>query len=266
MLVDANRRFITQREQPRLALVKPMRTESALTLRAPGMEPLQLEPIDCGQRLEVSIWRDSVLAADQGDIAAEWLSTYLGEACRMVRMPDDVVRPVDPDFATRPEEEVGFVDGFPILLISEESLSDLNSRLPRPLPMNRFRPNIVISGAVAPYAEDGWAEISIGTMSFSVAKACARCVTTATDQLTAARGSEPLATLSTYRRVARGVLFGQNLIHAAPGQILIGDEVTVIRRQPPPEFIEGGNLRATKPDSEKVGEVTGNCQESVMPR
>jgi uncharacterized protein YcbX len=96
MLVDANRRFVTQREQPRLALVKPIRTESELTLCAPGLEPLRLEPID-GPRFEVSIWRDSVMAADQGDTVADWLSTYLAEACRLVRMPDDVVRPVDHD-------------------------------------------------------------------------------------------------------------------------------------------------------------------------
>ena len=160
-------------------------------------------------------------------------------------MPDDAVRLVDPDFATRPEDEVGFADGFPILLIAEESLADLNTRLAQPLPMNRFRPSIVMSGADAPYAEDTWAEISIGPMTFSVVKACARCVTTTTNQLTAARGSEPLATLATYRRVARGVLFGQNLIHAAPGQILVGDEVSVVRRQPPPEFIKRGKLGAT---------------------
>lgn len=155
-------------------------------------------------------------------------------------MPDDVVRPVDPDFASRPEDEVGFADGFPILLISEESLADLNSRLAQPLPMNRFRPSIVISGTGSAYAEDNWAEISIGTMTFSVVKACARCVTTTTNQLTAARGSEPLAILASYRRVARGVLFGQNLIHATPGQLAVGDEVSVIRRQRPPEFIQRG--------------------------
>jgi uncharacterized protein YcbX len=104
--------------------------------------------------------------------------------------------------------------------------------------MNRFRPNIVIRGAGTPFAEDTWREIRIGYMHFSVVKACARCVTTTTDQATAARGSEPLVTLAAYRRVSRGVLFGQNLIHAAPGRISIGDPVQVLRTASPPVFLE----------------------------
>jgi uncharacterized protein YcbX len=236
MVVDTNRRFLTQREQPRLALIKPVRTDSTLTLSGPGMAPLTVEPVE-DQRHEVSIWRDRVVAADQGDRVAEWLSTYLGTGCRLVGLPDDVVRPVDPDFASQPGDQVGLADGFPVLLISEESLADLNRRLAQPLPMNRFRPNVVISGAGVPYAEDGWAEIRIGELAFSVVKACARCVTTTTDQVTAQRGPEPLGTLATYRRVARGVLFGQNLIHAEAGLIAVGDSVRVCREAVPPVFL-----------------------------
>src|SRR5262245_41910689 len=108
-----------------------------------------------------------------------------------------------------------FADGYPLLLIAEESLADLNTRLAEPLPMNRFRPNVVIRGAAEPYAEDGWSRVAIGEVECSLVKACARCVTTTTDQTTAERGAEPLATLARYRRVPRGVLFGQNLIHHA---------------------------------------------------
>ncbi len=236
MVVDPDRRFLTQREHPRLALIRPTRSDATLTLHAPGMSPLVLEPAD-GDRLLASIWRDCVMAADQGDRAAEWLSEYLGARCRLVRQPDDVVRSVDPAFATTAADEVGFADGYPVLLISEESLIDLNSRLEEPLPMNRFRPNIVVSGTTQPYAEDTWAEIRIGALGFSVVKASARCVTTTTDQSTAERGREPLATLATYRNVARGVLFGQNLIHSSPGRIAVGDTLEVIRTATPPQFL-----------------------------
>jgi uncharacterized protein YcbX len=228
MVVDTRGRFITQREEPRLALVRPGRTETALALAAPGMPELRLEVHD-GPRYEVVIWRDSVCAADQGDRVAEWLSSYLGRDCRLVRLPDDVVRPVDPAFATRPQDEVGLADGYPLLLTAEASLAELNSRLEEPLPMNRFRPNVVVGGAGLAYAEDSWAEIRIRNVTFRVVKACARCVITTTDQATAARGREPLATLATYRRVQRGVLFGQNLIHAGPGRIAVGDRVSVSR-------------------------------------
>jgi MOSC domain-containing protein len=237
LVVDVGWRFLTQREHPRLALVRPARTDATLTLHAPGMSPLELEPVD-GDRHLVTIWRDCVMAADQGDRVAEWLNEYLGAKCRLVRQPDDVVRAVDHAFATRATDEVSFADGYPVLLISEESLSDLNTRLEQPLPMNRFRPNIVVSGADQAYVEDTWAEIRIGAVGFSVVKACARCITTTTDQSTAERGHEPLATLATYRNVARGVLFGQNLIHSAPGTIAVGDTLEVIRSATPPQFLE----------------------------
>jgi uncharacterized protein YcbX len=190
------------------------------------LTPIDIEPRD-SQRYEVSIWRDCVIAADQGDLAAEWFSTYLQGNYRLVRLPDDVTRLVDRQYATKAEDQVNLADGYPVLLISEESLSDLNSRLAEPLPMNRFRPNIVIKGAEVAYAEDEWSQIRIGKVAFHVVKSCARCITTTTNQSTAERGAEPLKTLATYRRVPRGVLFGQNLIHAGPGRIKLGDSVAI---------------------------------------
>lgn len=228
MLVGADRRFLTQREVPRLALIRPTRGATSLGLTAPGMAPISVEPTDAGQRFEATIWRDRVVVADQGNAAAGWLGEFVGVDCRLVRMPADVVRPVDPQYATGRKDQVGLTDGFPLLLISEESLADLNGRLAEALPMNRFRPNVVIQGVGAPYAEDGWSEIRIGDVACRVVKACARCVTTTTDQLTAERGAEPLATLATYRRVPRGVVFGQNAIHRARGRIAIGDRVEVL--------------------------------------
>jgi uncharacterized protein YcbX len=230
MVVDAAWRFVTQREQPRLALVRARREPDSLELTAPGM-PLLAVDVNDSARAEASIWSDRVVVADQGAEVAEWLAAYLGQDARLVRLPEDVTRRVDADYAVTSDDQVSLADGFPALLISEESLTDLNSRLEQPLPMNRFRPNIVVRGAQFAYEEDTWAEIRIGEVSFSVVKACARCIVTTTDQNTALRGPEPLATLATYRRVERGVLFGQNLIHRAPGQITLGDRVHIVRRR-----------------------------------
>ncbi len=227
MVVGADHRFLTQREQPRLALVHPTLRDAWLRLEAPDHSAIQFVPGDAGERYDVVVWRDTVPAVDQGDAVAAWFSTFLEADVRLVRMPPDVVRRVDPDYAPRSTDQVGFADGYPALLISEESLEDLNGRLAEPLPMNRFRPNIVVRGSGVAFAEDTWAKIRVGEVPFDVVKACARCVTTTTDQLTASRGTEPLATLATYRRVPRGVLFGQNLVHAAEGTLSIGDELTV---------------------------------------
>jgi MOSC domain-containing protein len=157
------------------------------------------------------------------------LSTFLHAHVRLVRMPDDAIRTLDPVYAPRPTDQVGFADGYPVLLISEESLADLNARMPTPLPMNRFRPHVVVAGWNAPYGEDTWAEVRIDQVQFDVVKACPRCVTTTTDQSTGERRVEPLATLAAYRRVPRGVLFGHNLVNAEEGTISVGDTVTVLR-------------------------------------
>jgi uncharacterized protein len=227
MLVDPQGHFLTQRQLPRMALIHPARTADTLALTAPGMCRLDLTPCRDGERVNATIWRDRVAAIDQGPEVADWLSTFLQTPCRLVRQVDDAVRPVDREFATQPTDEVSFADGYPLLLLSEESLSDLNARLETRLPMNRFRPNVVVARAAAPYVEDTWRRISIGEVTFSLVKACARCAITTTDQVTAARGHEPLTTLATYRRVARGVLFGQNLIHHTGGTLRVGDRVRV---------------------------------------
>jgi uncharacterized protein YcbX len=134
---------------------------------------------------------------------------------------------VDPEYGS-PEARVHLADAFPFLLISEASLADLNSRLDRPLPMNRFRPNLVVAGC-EPFAEDHWKAVSIGEVTFRVAKHCARCVITTVDQATAATGREPLRTLATFRRDENEVLFGQNLIHEKDrGTLRVGDPVRIL--------------------------------------
>jgi uncharacterized protein len=228
MVVDAaTGEFLTQREVPRMALIAPQLAAGELRVAAPGMPPLATPVAVEGLTRPVVVWRDRCDAVDQGDEVAGWLSAFLGRECRLVRMAERFVRPVDPTYATSPADQVGFADGFPCLLIAEESLADLNSRLAEPLPMNRFRPNIVIAGG-APYGEDRVGRLRIGDVVFDAPKACARCVITTVDQATGQTGKEPLRTFASYRRVARGVLFGQNLIHAAQGTIRVGDRVEAL--------------------------------------
>jgi uncharacterized protein len=231
MLVDQAGMFLTQREFPRMALIEPHllpgEAGEQLTLRAPQMPPLDLTVSQAGPRRTVTVWRSRCQAVDQGDGAADWFSTYLGAQVRLVRLADDFRRTVSPDYAVNPDDETSFSDGYPILLIAQASLDDLNTRLATPLPMNRFRPNIVVSGC-APFAEDSWQRIRIGGVELALVKPCARCPIPTTDQETAEVGKEPLATLATFRRGRGGaVLFGQNVIGLGTGQIRVGDEVVV---------------------------------------
>ena len=230
LLVDADQCFLTQRELPRMALIQPTIEDDCLRLTAPGVGSIEL-PIDQpGAGVGVSVWKDSGISAiDQGDPVAAWFSTFLEHDCRLVRFADDAVRPVSPKYAPRPTDRVGFADGFPFLIISEASLTDLNRRLETPLPMNRFRPNIVVTDT-EPYAEDTWRAIRAGDVEIDVVKPCARCAITTTDQVTAARGKEPLRTLATYRIGQNGgAMFGQNAIHRTSGGTLhVGDDVVVI--------------------------------------
>lgn len=225
MITDERGRMVTQREEPRLARIVPRIEGDRLLLAAPGLEPLTLPLAGDGPPLGASIWDDDVAGAVVEVQATEWISTYLGAQRRIVYMPDAVFRRVDPHYSPA-HRRVSFADGFPFLLISAEALDELNARLEIPLPMDRFRPNLVVRGAGA-HAEDGWRRIRIGEIDFDVVKPCARCVVTTTDQETLARGKEPLRTLSSYRTVRGKVMFGQNLIHGGAGVLRVGDAVVV---------------------------------------
>lgn len=222
--------FRTQRQIARMALIEPSLIDGGLSLAAPDTPDLAFERIIDGHQRPVVIWKDTVQAVDQGDPVADWLTGFLGVPSRLVRMAQDYVRQVDQTFATSSGDQVGFADGYPALLISEESLDGLNDKLAdqgdAPLPMNRFRPNIVVRGAGVPHAEDLWKTVRIGEMTFAVVKPCARCQITTTDQQTAERSREPLRILASYRTSKSGVTFGQNLIHAGPGEIGVGDDVS----------------------------------------
>jgi uncharacterized protein YcbX len=226
MVVDESGHFLSQRSHPRLALVVPSIRDGALRIDAPGMAALEtsLRPSSTVS-IRVTVWGDTVEASWVGENAASWLSDYLGCACSLVHMDADTIRPANPAFAPK-ESRISFADGFPFLLISEETLADLNRRLADPLPMNRFRPNLVVSGG-KPYQEDGWDRIEIGEIGLRVVKPCGRCLVTTTDQNTGERGKEPLRTLATYRKRGGEVMFGQNVVHEGRGRLRVGDEVVL---------------------------------------
>jgi uncharacterized protein YcbX len=217
MVIDADNQFLTQREYARMALIKPTIRDGILTVNAPNMQPLTVDPMEYSETREVVIWKDTCRAHDMGNLAAEWFSTFLGTTARLVHQDHSRKRRVDPTYAQYDSAEASFSDGFPFLLISEASLVDLNSRLATPLLMNRFRPNLVVAGC-EPFAEDTWKRICVGTLELALVKPCARCVITTTDQATAERGKEPLATMASFRRTQGNakVMFGQNVIYAQP--------------------------------------------------
>jgi len=231
MLVGPDRVVVTQREAHRLALVQVDIADGELQLAAPGAGRLEVGQGGATSPLvEVEIWDDRCRARDLGDDAARWFTGFLGQPVRLVFMPAETFRPVDSNHVDQPRR-VSFADGFPLLLIGDGSLAELNRRLARPVPMNRFRPNLVLAGT-EPFAEDGWASVQVGSVVFDVVKPCARCVVTTIDQQTAEPGGEPLRTLATFRRRENGVHFGQNLLHRAPGRIRVGDPAVAVLRSP----------------------------------
>lgn len=227
MLVDVTGRFISQREEPLLATIEPELDGSRLTVRAPHQKALAIETDPSGAVLDVTVWESAFRAHDQGERAAAWFSDVLGSAVRLVWYGAASNRPIDPTYSTRSDAVTTFTDGYPALIVQEESLADLNTRLAEPVPMGRFRPNIVVQGGVA-WGEDAWREVQVGSMTFDAVKPCARCVVTTTDQFTGAKHArqEPLRTLSAFRTIpGLGAIFGQNLIQRAPGTLAVGDTV-----------------------------------------
>jgi MOSC domain-containing protein len=226
MIVEPSGLFVTQRKHARLSLLETAIEGATLVLRAPGQSSIRvpLRPEGPAER-RVEVWGDKCRAVEVGAEADAYLSDFLGERVGLVHMPDEVVRRVDGRYAQR-KEKVGFADGFPYLLASEGSLSDLNARLSEPAPMDRFRPNIVIRGAAA-WVEDEWETFSVGEAVFHALKPCSRCVVITVDQATGEQGKEPLATLSTFRSKMKRVYFGQNLVAEAGGEVRVGDEVRV---------------------------------------
>jgi uncharacterized protein YcbX len=228
MIVDAETsRFVTQREEPRMALIAPRLGPTALQVSAPDMPVLKV-PLSGGSASlrEVTVWRFTGAAEDVGENAAAWVSEVLQRPCRLVRFRDDVHRFCDPSYAGE-GVETSFTDGYPILLTTQASLDDLNSRMRERITMSRFRPNVVVNGTTA-FAEDTWKRVRIGEIELDVVKPCARCTITTVDPITAKRAVEPLVTLASYRKRDNEVFFGQNCVHRQMGSIRVGDPVEVL--------------------------------------
>jgi uncharacterized protein YcbX len=230
MVVQEDGTFLSQRTVPTMSLIEPTLTDDTLQLKAPGSGIVEVpRNLKSSAPAEVRIWEDTCSAVDCGDAAATWLTEFLKVRCRLVAMGKTFNRAVSAKYSTK-KDQVSFADAFPFLLISSASLRDLNERLDLPVPMNRFRPNLVVSGC-DPYAEDGWGHLAIGSLTFRVSKPCARCTVPSVDQTTGVSGTEPLATLATYRKFEGGkVYFGQNLVNEQKsGELVLGNEVIVLQ-------------------------------------
>lgn len=229
MLVDQHSKFMTQREYPRMALIETSVKGDGLVVGFDGRDLAVPENAEGGP-VEVGIWEGTVAAAVFGNEVNDWFSEALGVECRLVKMPETTHRPVPADYAVdAANDHVSFADAFPFLLIGKASLDGLNSRLKTPVPMNRFRPNFVVSGS-EPFAEDNWRKVRIGENVFHVVKPCGRCVIPTVDQATGIKdGKEPLKTLASFRTKNGKVLFGQNLIGEHPrGMARVGDAVEIL--------------------------------------
>lgn len=223
---------LSQRECPKMALIEVHALGNVLIASAPDMPTLKVENVSTGRR-NVQVWNDVCEGDDLGDEAAAWFSEFLELPLRLLRMPDTFYRRVDITYA--PEAaQASYADGYPLLIISEASLESLNQQMTErgidAVTMNRFRPNLVISG-VDPFAEDTWKRFRIGEIEFDVVKPCARCVLTTVDPELGkiVNKAEPLATLATFRRTPNGkVMFGQNVVHRGIGTLHVGDELEIL--------------------------------------
>ena len=231
LVVDENGEFFTQRDYPRMALIQPRVVDGGLRLSTPGMSVLNVE-VPTGCERTVRIWDDVVSAYDAGAPAREWISAFLGRPAGLVYMPDSTFRRVDPRYSPD-ERRVSFADAYPFLIISQESMDELNRRMDKPLGIERFRPNIVIEGAAEPHAEDTWTRIRVGSLDFDLVKPCARCAIPTVDPLTAETGKEPTRTLATYRKHDGKVWFGMNALHRSKGSLSVGSAVSIAEAATP---------------------------------
>jgi len=226
MLVDEDNKFFTQRLVKTMTLLQTsIAAESLIVFNKTNPDEkieIPFTPKD-NQTEKAVVWDDTVDVIHYQKEINEWFTEQLKIKCRLVFMPDETERKVDNNYAKN-NELTSFADGYPFLLIGQESLNLLNSKLETPIPMNRFRPNFVFTGG-APHDEDNWKQFKINEIVFKPVKPCARCVITTVNQYTAEQGVEPLKTLSTYRSVGNKVMFGMNLLHEGKGVVGVGDEL-----------------------------------------
>jgi uncharacterized protein len=213
MLVNAHGVFLSQRTHPQLACVVPQLDDGALVLEAPGLPPLRLPRVCAGERLAVRVHQAGCAGLDEGPAAAEWASRVANEPARLVRVPPRTERHANPSFAGPAPAPMGFADGYPVLVCNQASLEDLNRRLPSGIPMERFRPNVVVEGLPA-WAEDRIATLAFGAVTLRLVKPCTRCTIPSVDQRTGQLSTNPMPALRLFRfnKALRGVTFGENAV------------------------------------------------------
>jgi uncharacterized protein len=233
MLIDENNCFVTQRDFPEMALLRASIANGLMSVRdsrdGDTLEIAVARP--SGPAFQVTIWGDQCSALLVEGESSQWFSRRMGRPLRLVYMPEESHRLVDTDYAKK-GEITGFSDGFPMLIIGQSSLDELNCRLEKPVPMDRFRPNIVFSGGDA-FEEDSFRFFRVGDVRLQAVKPCARCVLTTTDQETAKRSAEPLKTLAGFRKANNKIYFGQNLLAENCGWIRVNDQLIVEQKQDP---------------------------------
>ena len=225
MLTDEQGRFLTQRELPQMVLIRTQVIGEQLQLEIPGQAPYLMPNHDDKERV-VTVWGDQCKARRADAQADAMLSEFLQRPCSLVSLPQNEKRQVDLRFAQE-GDEVGFADGFAFLLISEASLESFNCHLDTPVKMERFRPNIVVSGCEA-FAEDQWKRIRIGEIEFEVCKPCSRCGIPGIDPDTAEKNKFVLTNLAEHNKRGNKTYFGQNLIHRQTGDLQQGMQVEVL--------------------------------------
>ena len=234
MLTSEDGQALDQTENPRMATLRPRFTEGVLTVEAPSSDPLKHEIVTRAATGSGQLYGDEVPIVDQGDAAAAWFSRALGRTCRLVAESGRFSRKLEGKLRNMiSAEQERFTAVSPLLLTNEESLLDLNGRLKAPVPMDRFRANVVVRGG-APFDEDLWARLAIGDLEFEKCGLCERCAITTTDQQTGDRGPEPIRTLSTYRKlpgtILSGICFGVLYRPSGPGTLRVGDAVRLLKR------------------------------------
>ncbi len=231
MITRPDGRFLSQRTHPALARLVPRLAAEALEITAPGLEPLVVPRSVAGEAREVVVWDDRMSAIDAGGVAAAWLTRALGEPVRLVRMSVDTRRHADRDWVGERDVPVSFADAYPLLVCMSGSLAALNARMPAPVPMERFRPNLVVDG-LEPFAEDGIRTLRVGALTLHLVKPCTRCTVPAVDQDSGERSTDPGPVLKQFRfdKALRGVTFGVNAIAEGPpgAELQVGAPVEIV--------------------------------------
>ena len=264
VLCDSQGQFITARTLPKLCLIQANLSPNGLMITAPDMPKLAVRYQQClDQYQHVTVWGDSILGQRCHESVDTWFSQFVGKPCHLLFFGEQSKRHVAN--STNP---VAFADGYPLLLISQASLDELNSRLAESISMSHFRPNLVVNNC-EPFSEDTWRHIRIGEVEFELTKPCSRCIFTTINPATGEKHPqmEPLATLKSYRQVSGGdVMFGQNLVPLNSGQIKCGDKVTILDKQTPPLFVANkannnkANTNINKPLANSSASISLVCQ------